>query len=119
MADKGAGRIFSVNYSPEMLLKYGVITGMAKYLYEDKFGLKLVSCMAVDTKGEIFWGTKSDSPTIYRASVDRPKQSSVKLEVSNPDKITAMHLIKNWLLFSTEDGEVWAKSTAKKDSKPA
>jgi hypothetical protein len=84
MADQGAGRIFSVNYSPEMLKNYGVVTGMAKYLYEDKFGLKLVSSMAVDTKGDIFWGTKSDSPTIYRASIDRPRAASVKLEVSNP-----------------------------------
>jgi len=35
MADQGAGRIFSVNYSPEVMLKYGLKTGMAKYLYED------------------------------------------------------------------------------------
>ena len=39
MADQGAGRIFSVNYSPEVMEKYGVATGMAHYLFEDKFGL--------------------------------------------------------------------------------
>lgn len=59
MADQGAGRIFSVDYSPEVKEKFGVVTGMAKYLYEDEFGLKDVSCMKVDTKGDIFWGTES------------------------------------------------------------
>jgi len=57
LADKGTGRIFSINYAPEVNELYGSETGIVQYLYEhSQFGLKKLSSLAVDQKGDIIWG---------------------------------------------------------------
>ena len=57
MADKGSGRIFSLNYAPEVLENYGSNSGTAVWLYDQaQFGLKKISSLAVDQKGDIIWG---------------------------------------------------------------
>jgi len=82
-----------------------------------------VSSIAVDTRGDIFWGTRGELEThdfpraargkqgdIYTANVDAPNTKSVKKEVSISDKVVALHLIKKWLLFASADGDVYAKA---------
>ena len=116
LADRGSGRIFSINYAPEVLENYGSNSGTAVWLYNQaQFGLKKISSLAVDQKGDIIWGLSkqqaNQTGAVFRAKVDKPDSESARIESQIPFGVTAIHYVREWLIFATNNGSIYAKKS--------
>ena len=79
-----------MNYAPELDEVYGTgSSGLANYLYEGNSGISDITDMAVDFKGDMFWGMGSsqtdaegNSGPVMRASADNAHEASTAVEVN-------------------------------------
>jgi hypothetical protein len=49
---------------------------------------------------------------VLKASADSPDETSVNVENASPAGVTALHYIRDWLLFATSDGALYVKKSS-------